>query len=94
MTRDAGSCIPLCGGHGPGDADDNAAAESFMATFKTELVQRERCKRRDDACRAVFSYIEGFDDPHRLRSALGCSTSAEYEKMLRENRHTAVPIKP
>jgi putative transposase len=78
----------------PGDAHDNAAAESFMATFKTELVQRERFKRRDDARLAVFSYIEGFYNPHRRHSALGYRSPAEYEKMLRENRHAPVPVNP
>jgi putative transposase len=78
----------------PGDAYDNAAAESFMATIKTELVQRERFKRRDDARLAVFSYIEGFYNPLRRHSALGYRSPAEYEKMLRENRHAPVPVNP
>ncbi len=78
----------------PGDAFDNAAAESFMASFKTELVQRERFKRRDDARLAVFSYIEGFYNPHRRHSALGYRSPAEYEKMLAENRHALAPVKP
>jgi putative transposase len=76
----------------PGDAYDNAAAESFMATIKTELVQRERFKRRDDARLAVFSYIEGFYNPHRRHSALDYRSPAEYEKMLRENRHEVVAV--
>ena len=76
----------------PGDAYDNAAAESFMATIKTELVQRERFKRRDDARLAVFSYIEGFYNPHRRHSALGYRSPAEYEKMLREKRHDVVAV--
>lgn len=78
----------------PGDAYDNAAAESFMASFKTELVQRERFKRRDDARLAVFSYIEGFYNPHRRHSALGYRSPAEYEKMLAENRHALAPVNP
>jgi putative transposase len=77
----------------PGDAYDNAAAESFMASFKTELVQRERFKRRDDARLAVFSYIEGFYNPHRRHSALGYRSPADYERMWHENRHAAAPVK-
>ena len=77
----------------PGDAYDNAAAESFMATIKTELVQRQRFKRRDDARLAVFSYIEGFYNPHRRHSALGYRSPAEYEKMQYENRLAVVAVR-
>jgi putative transposase len=75
-----------------GDAYDNAAAESFMATIKTELVKRRSFKRRDDARLAVFSYIERFYNPHRRHSALGYLSPAEYEKMIRENRHEVVTV--
>jgi putative transposase len=78
----------------PGDAYDNAAAESFMATIKTELVNRQRFKRRDDARLAVFSYIEGFYNPLRRHSALGYRSPAEYEKMMNENRHALAPVNP
>ena len=67
-----------------GDAYDNAAAESFMATIKTELVHRQRFKTRDEARLAVFRYIEGFYNPHRRHSALGYRSPVEYEKMLRD----------
>ena len=46
-----------------GDAYDNAACESFMASIKTELVKRNTSKTRDEARRAVFSYIEGSYNP-------------------------------
>jgi len=75
-----------------GDAYDNAAAESFMATIKTELVKRQSFKRRDDARLAVFRYIESFYNPHRRHSALGYLSPAEYEKMLHENRHEVVAV--
>ena len=54
-----------------GDAFDNAAAESFMATIKTELIYRNRFKTKDEARLAVFRYIEGFYNPTRRHSALG-----------------------
>ena len=46
-----------------GEAYDNAACESFMASIKTELVKRNTSKTRDEARRAVFSYIEGSYNP-------------------------------
>lgn len=68
-----------------GDAFDNAACESFMASFKTELVKRQTFKTRGEARLAVFSYIEGFYNPERRHSALGYRSPVEYEKMLKEN---------
>jgi len=72
-----------------GDAYDNAAAESFMATIKTELVYRNRFKTKDEARLAVFRYIEGFYNPTRRHSALGHKSPAEYEKMLMATEETA-----
>lgn len=72
-----------------GDAFDNAAAESFMATIKTELVYRNRFKTKDEARLAVFKYIEGFYNPVRRHSALGYKSPAEYEKMLMATEVTA-----
>jgi putative transposase len=68
-----------------GDAFDNAAAESFMASIKTELTKRKTFKTRDEARLAVFSYIEAFYNPQRRHSALGYLSPIEYEKMLKEN---------
>lgn len=68
-----------------GDAYDNAAAESVMATIKTELVHRTRFKTKDEARLAVFRYIEGFYNPHRRHSSLGYLSPVEYERMLEES---------
>jgi putative transposase len=68
-----------------GDAYDNAAAESVMATIKTELAHRSRFKTRDEAQLAVFRYIEGFYKPLRRHSSLGYLSPAEYERMLEES---------
>ena len=67
-----------------GDAYDNSAAESVIATIKTELIHRRRFKTKDEARLAVFRYIEGFYNPHRRHSALGYKSPAEYERMLEE----------
>jgi len=75
-----------------GDAYDNAAAESFMATIKTELVYRNRFKTKDEARLAVFRYIEGFYNPVRRHSALGYKSPAEYEKMLMAAEQTATAV--
>ncbi len=77
--RDSG-IIPSMGSKG--DPFDNAAAESFFATLKTELIHRSRFRTRDEARACVFSYIEGFYNQVRRHSSLGYKSPAEYERML------------
>ena len=50
---------------------DNALCESFFATLECELQDRETFHSPVDARQAVFAFIEGGYDPHRLHSALG-----------------------
>ena len=65
-----------------GDAYDNAAMESFMASIKTELINRRRFKTKDEARTAIFRHIEAFYNPRRRHSALGQMSPAAYETML------------
>ncbi len=62
-----------------GDAYDNAAAESFMATIKKELIYRRTFKKRNAARLAIFDYIECFYNPVRRHSTLGNISPADYE---------------
>jgi len=66
----------------PGDCWDNAVVESFFATLKTELIHRQPWATRAAVQRAVFRYIEGWYNPHRLHSALGYQSPAQYEATL------------
>lgn len=75
--------IPSMGSKG--DPYDNACAESFFATLKTELIRRARFKTRDEARLSVFRYIEGFYNPRRRHSALGYKSPEEYERMFRSS---------
>lgn len=72
-----------------GDAYDNAQAESFMSTFKTELVDRQSWPTRDHARRAIFDYIEGWYNPRRRHSALNYQSPIEYEKIITKAAHAA-----
>jgi transposase InsO family protein len=65
-----------------GDCWDNAVVESFFATLKTELIHRRAWTTRAAVQRAVFRYIEGWYNPHRLHSALGYQSPAQYEATL------------
>ena len=53
-----------------GSAYDNALAESFVATLKTELLYRNTWPTRQAARTAIFEYIEGFYNTRRRHSAL------------------------
>jgi putative transposase len=62
-----------------GDAYDNAAAESFVATLKTELLHRYSWPRRLDAELAIFDYIETFYNRKRRHSTIGQVSPMVYE---------------
>jgi putative transposase len=63
----------------PGTCWDNAVAESFFATLKTELVHRQTWRTRQQARTAIFDYIEGFYNRQRRHSTLGYLSPAEFE---------------
>ena len=65
---------------------DNAVAESWFSTLKTELVDRESLPTRRHARRRIFDFIERFFNRRRLHSSLGYRTPAEYETMLRQKK--------
>jgi transposase InsO family protein len=58
---------------------DNAAAESFFASLKKELVHRYRWLERADARQAIFAWIEGWYNPRRLHSSIGYRSPIEAE---------------
>ena len=63
-----------------GDCFDNALCESFFATMECELLDRNKFSTRTEAQRAVFDFIEGWYNLHRLHSSLDYDTPARYEK--------------
>ena len=65
-----------------GNCYDNATAESFFGTLKTELVYRTKFATRDAAKAAVFEYIEVFYNRFRLHSAIGNQSPVEFEKSV------------
>jgi transposase InsO family protein len=67
QARDAGIAVSM-----RGDAYDNAAAESFFATLKKELIRRHSWPTRRELTGDVFDYIEAFYSPVRRHSTLGC----------------------
>ena len=68
---------------------DNAVAESWFATLKLELIDRQSWATRAQVRRAVFEFIEVFYNRQRLHSSLGYLTPAEYEARQIHHRTTA-----
>jgi transposase InsO family protein len=68
MSR-AGKCV------------DNAVAESFFHTLKTEWLYHFCFSTREQARLAIFDYIEGFYNRTRMHSTLGYRSPDEYERM-------------
>jgi putative transposase len=62
-----------------GNCWDNAVAESFFSTLKTELIYRRTWVSRLELRAAVFEYIEIFYNRKRLHSSLAYKTPAEVE---------------
>ncbi|WP_326695192.1 IS3 family transposase [Streptomyces sp. NBC_01766] len=62
-----------------GQCWDNALAESFFSTIKRELLGTSAWPSRAAARTAIFDFIEGWYNLHRLHSSLGYLSPAEYE---------------
>jgi putative transposase len=68
-----------------GDAYDNAMAESFFATLEREVINRRRFKSQAEARMAIFTWLEGWYNPHRRHSALGYLSPINYERRMLSN---------
>jgi transposase InsO family protein len=63
-----------------GDAYDNAMAESFVDTFKTELIADRIWRSRSQLELAVVEYVSWFNN-ERLHESLGDVSPAEFEDL-------------
>jgi len=66
-----------------GNCWDNAVAESFFHTLKTELIYLEDYPTHEAAQTAVFEYIEVFYNRQRCHSANGYLAPLTYERALK-----------
>ena len=62
-----------------GNPYDNALAESFVATLKTECFADSIPPTKAAAKLMIFDYIESFYNPRRRHSALGYRSPAQFE---------------
>ena len=67
----------------PGNPHDNAKAESFMKTLKTEEVNGKAYANIEDARRQIGAFIDTVYNRQRLHSALDYKPPVEFEAELR-----------
>jgi len=70
-----------------GNCWDNAIAESFFKTLKTEMVYHTKFQTRAQARFEIFDFIEVWYNRKRRHSALDFLTPVQVEKMM-ENKET------
>jgi transposase InsO family protein len=68
---------------------DNAAAESFFATIKRELVERYTWKSADQLHNGLFVWIETWYNRRRRHSSIGYQTPAQANIEYRRNQKSA-----
>lgn len=67
-----------------GDCWDNAVAESFFGSLKSELVYRHVWPTKQRAHEAIGEYIDGFYNTSRLHSKVGYMSPAEFESIANQ----------
>ena len=70
----------ICSMSRKGECLDNAVAESFFSSLKTELVDHEDYRTREEAKQSLFEYIEIFYNRRRRHSYLGYISPVEFER--------------
>ncbi len=75
-----------------GDALDNAVAESFVDSFKTELITDRTWATRSQLELAVVEYVAWFNN-ERLHEALDDRPPREVEELYAAKKQATIPIK-
>lgn len=70
----------------PGNPFDNAKAESFMKTLKTEEINARSFKTIDDARIRINDFIANIYNTERLHSALGYRSPLEFEAAFAQTK--------
>jgi putative transposase len=68
-----------------GNCWDNAVAESFFKSMKTEMVYQIKFATKKQAKLAIFEYIEVWYNRERRHSTLGYLTPCEFEEILKSS---------
>ena len=65
---------------------DNAMAESFWSTLKTEFYDRKKWRTRDEAGKAVACWIEIVYNRRRRHSAIGMISPVDFEARIADQK--------
>jgi putative transposase len=76
---------------GTGNCYDNATAESYFHTLKTEHVYFEHYETREEAKTSIFEYIWVFYNKIRRHSSLGYLSPEEFEQQWYQQRNFQFP---
>lgn len=68
-----------------GNCWDNAVAESFFKTLKTELIYHHKYKTKNEAALSIFEYIETWYNKKRRHKYLNNMTILEHENLFNNN---------
>ena len=69
-----------------GDCWDNAVAESFFKTLKTEWIYRNKYATKNQARVSVFEYIETWYNTQRSHSSLNYLSPDEFGKLINNQK--------
>jgi len=72
-----------------GNCWDNAVAESFFHTLKTELVYHELYETKAQANQSIFEYIEVYYNRERMHSTNNYLSPVEFENMMLQTETAA-----
>ena len=72
-----------------GDCWDNAVAESFFKSIKTELIYTKKYQTKSQAALDVFQWIETWYNRRRRHSALGMLNMIEFQKLMSNQKIAA-----
>jgi transposase InsO family protein len=78
----------VCSMSRKGNCWDNAVAESFFATLKTECVYTRRFATRAEARETIFEYIEVFYNRRRRHSTIGYLSPVDFEMQFNQEMST------
>lgn len=72
-----------------GDCWDNAVAESFFKTLKTECIYRNKYATKKQTTVSVFENIETWYNTHRSHSSLNYLSPEEFGELINKQKLAA-----
>ena len=76
----------MCSMSSAGCCYDNAVAESFFHSMKTELARNRQYLTREEAKKDIFEYIEIFYNRKRRHSTINYCTPMDYEEQYEQEK--------